>query len=43
MTIHGEHGFTGELDLFNDRAILVGGRMGVDGRVAWSSPAFVDT
>lgn len=34
MTIHGEHQFTGELDLFNDRAILVGGRMGVDGRVA---------
>ena len=34
MTVHGQHQFTGELDLFNDRAILVGGRMGVDGRVA---------
>jgi thioredoxin reductase (NADPH) len=34
MTIHAEHQFTGELDLFNDRAILVGGRMGADGRVA---------
>jgi len=33
MTVHAEHQFTGELDLFNDRAILVGGRMGVDGRV----------
>jgi thioredoxin reductase (NADPH) len=33
MTIHAEHQFTGEIDLFNDRAILVGGRMGVDGRV----------
>ncbi len=34
MTIHAERQFTGELDLFNDRAILVGGRMGEDGRVA---------
>ena len=34
MTVHARHQFTGELDLFNDRAILVGGRMGVDGRVA---------
>ena len=34
MTIHAEHQFTGELDLFNDRGILVGGRMGADGRVA---------
>jgi thioredoxin reductase (NADPH) len=34
MTVHAEHQFTGELDLFTDRAILVGGRMGVDGRVA---------
>jgi thioredoxin reductase (NADPH) len=33
MTVHAERQFTGELDLFNDRAILVGGRMGVDGRV----------
>jgi thioredoxin reductase (NADPH) len=34
MTVHAEQQFTGELDLFNERAILVGGRMGVDGRVA---------
>ncbi len=34
FTIHGKHQFTGELDLFNDRDILVGGRMGEDGRVA---------
>ena len=34
MTVHAEHQFTGELDLFHDRAILVGGRMAVDGRVA---------
>ena len=34
MTVHAEHQFTGELDLFNNRAIIVGGRMGVDGRVA---------
>jgi thioredoxin reductase (NADPH) len=33
MTIHAERQFTGELDLFNDRAILVGGRMGADGTV----------
>jgi thioredoxin reductase (NADPH) len=41
MTVHARHQFTGELDLFNDRAILVGGRMGVDGRVArLSRPRF---
>ncbi len=34
FTIHGKHQFTGELDLFNDRDILVGGRMGANGRVA---------
>src|SRR3712207_2011353 len=34
FTIHGKHQFTGELDLFNDRDILVGGRMGENGRVA---------
>ncbi len=33
VTVHGKHQFTGELDLFNDRQILVGGRMGVDGKV----------
>jgi len=33
FTVHAERQFTGELDLFNDRDILVGGRMGVDGRV----------
>ncbi len=41
MTVHARHQFTGELDLFNDRAILVGGRMGADGRVArLSRPRF---
>ncbi|MBD0274709.1 MAG: FAD-dependent oxidoreductase, partial [Acetobacteraceae bacterium] len=34
LTVHGKHQFTGELDLFNDRDILVGGRMGENGRVA---------
>lgn len=33
FTIHGRHQFTGELDLFNDRQILVGGRMAEDGEV----------
>ena len=33
ITVHGEKGFTGELDLFSDRKILVGGRMGADGTV----------
>jgi thioredoxin reductase (NADPH) len=33
MTVHARNQFTGELDLFNNRDILVGGRMGVDGRV----------
>ncbi len=33
ITVHGFHQFTGELDLFNDRQILVGGRMGEDGTV----------
>ena len=33
ITIHAERQFTGELDLFNDRKILVSGRMGRDGRV----------
>ena len=28
ITVHREQQFTGELDLFNDREILVGGRMG---------------
>ena len=32
--VYGEQQFTGELNLFNDRATLVGGRMGCDGRVA---------
>jgi thioredoxin reductase (NADPH) len=31
---YGEQQFTGELNLFNDRATLVGGRMGCDGSVA---------
>lgn len=30
---HRENQFTGEIDLFNDRKILVGGRMGEDGTV----------
>ncbi|MBC7781407.1 MAG: FAD-dependent oxidoreductase [Proteobacteria bacterium] len=33
ITTHGERQFTGELDLFNDRAILVSGRTGADTRV----------
>ena len=33
VTVHGPAQFTGELDLFNDREILVSGRMGADGRV----------
>lgn len=33
FTVHGEHQFTGEIDLFNSRQILVGGRMGEDGSV----------
>jgi thioredoxin reductase (NADPH) len=33
FTVHAQNQFTGELDLFNDRDILVGGRMGADGRV----------
>ncbi|WP_148125946.1 Crp/Fnr family transcriptional regulator, partial [Chroococcidiopsis cubana] len=33
FTVHREQQFTGELDLFNSRQILVGGRMGEDGSV----------
>ena len=33
ITVHGKRQFTGELDLFNDRMILVSGRAGVDSRV----------
>ena len=33
FTVHGERQFTGELDLFNDRQILVSGRTGTDSRV----------
>jgi thioredoxin reductase (NADPH) len=33
FTIHGENQFTGELDLLNNRQILVGGQMGEDGTV----------
>src|SRR5688572_25890960 len=29
ITVHGERQFTGELDLFNDRQILVSGRTGI--------------
>ena len=31
ITVHAEQQFTGELDLFNDRLILVGGRIGAGG------------
>ena len=33
VTTHARHQFTGELDLFNQRKILVGGRTGTDSRV----------
>jgi thioredoxin reductase (NADPH) len=33
FTVHGERQFTGEMDLFNDRQILVSGRAGPDTRV----------
>jgi thioredoxin reductase (NADPH) len=33
FTVHQERQFTGEIDLFNSRQILVGGRMGEDGSV----------
>jgi thioredoxin reductase (NADPH) len=33
ITVHRRHQFTGELDLFNSRQILVSGRMGADGSV----------
>ena len=33
FTVHGEHQFTGELDLFNDRQILVNGRAGSNSRL----------
>lgn len=33
FTVHGARQFTGELDLFNDRKILVSGRMGEEGEV----------
>jgi thioredoxin reductase (NADPH) len=34
VRVYGQHQFTGELNLFNDRATLVGARMGSEGRVA---------
>ena len=33
FTVHGKRQFTGELDLFNDREILVSGHTGMDSRV----------
>jgi thioredoxin reductase (NADPH) len=33
ITVHGEHQFTGELDLFNDRRVLIGGRAATDARL----------
>jgi thioredoxin reductase (NADPH) len=38
MYTHGQHQFTGELNIFNDRALIVGARMGADGTVARLSP-----
>lgn len=41
LTRQGQHEFTGELDMFNDRTSLVGARMSVDGRVVrLSRPQF---
>ena len=41
ITIHARHQFTGELDLFNQRKILVGGRTGRDSRIVrLSRPQF---
>lgn len=37
ITVHGAGQFTGELDLFNDRKVLVSGRAAGDTRVARSS------
>jgi thioredoxin reductase (NADPH) len=39
MYTHGRHQFSGELNVFNDRALIVGARMGADGTVARLSPA----
>lgn len=33
LVVHGEREFTGELDLFNDRRVLVGGRAGTDATI----------
>ncbi|WP_094556873.1 FAD-dependent oxidoreductase [Synechococcus sp. 1G10] len=38
ITVHQENQFTGELDLFNKRDILVSGRMGEDGEVVRICP-----
>ena len=41
ITTHARHQFTGELDLFNQRKILVGGRTGQDSRIVrMSRPEF---
>lgn len=41
ITVHRQNQFTGELDLFNDRQILVSGQMGEDGSVVRiGRPAF---
>lgn len=39
ITVHRKHQFTGELDLFNDRKILVGGRTGENSRLVRLSRA----
>ena len=38
MYTHQKHQFTGELTIFNDRAVIVSARMGADGSVARLSP-----
>jgi len=43
LTVHGERQFTGELDLFNDRRILVSGRTGRDEQGRALDSAFATT
>lgn len=38
IRVHQQYQFTGDVDLFNRRKILVNGRMGVDGRILRISP-----
>jgi len=39
IRVHGKNHFTGDIDLFNRRKILVGGRLGEDGRVLRITPS----